>query len=200
MLEKISKNALLVDKIINITGLVWLLLFFSTSQGLFTIINAKEELFILGDTLFDQVLNVTGSYTWVGGEQDLDVTMFWEQNDIRIATIISQIITITNLCVLLVPFYFFKKVLSSMIMGAPFENGVSQNMTYLGYTVVIVQILFSFWTGIAQSLCTLFITNYNRGILFQIDPTIFLTLFVFSTMIAIFKYGEELQRQYDETL
>lgn len=200
MLQKISKNALLVDKFINITSLLWLILFFSTSKGLFTIINAQEDLFILGESLFNQVLNVTGSYTWIGGEQGLDVTMFWEHYDIKLATIISQLITIVNLCILLIPFYFLKKVLSSMIAGNPFEYGVSRNITYLGYSIVIIQVLFSFSTGFAQSLCSLIIDNYNRGISFEIDPTVLFTIFIFSTMTAIFKYGEELQRQYDETL
>lgn len=200
MLQKISKNALLVDKIINILGLLWIFLFFITSQGLYTIINANEELFILGESLFDQVLNVTGSYTWIGGEQGLDVTMFWEHSDIKTATIITQIITIGNLFVLLIPFYFLKKVLSSMIMGNPFENGISRNVMYLSSAIVVVQVIFKFSTGLAQTLCFFLIDNYNRGVNFVIDPMIFLNIFVFSTMIELFKYGEELQRQYDETL
>lgn len=200
MLEKIAKNATLLDKMINVFVVIWIMLLFITTKGLFTLITAREDLFIVGETLFNQVLNVTGGYTWVGGDQNIDVTFFQRAGDIKIATIITQIITIINLCVLFVPLYFLKKVLSPMITANPFELGISENIKSCGCYIALFQVFDSFSTGFAQVLCKIFIEGYNRGSNFQLKPEIWYTLFIFTTMTAIFKYGEELQLQYDETI
>lgn len=200
MLEKIVKNATLLNKILNLVALMFVIVFCITVKNFVTIINADISLFNIGDSLKEQMLNIVGWYTYIGNNE-LDVTILFEQHEIKTAVIISQAFALVNFSLLIIPFYSLKMILSSMINGNPFESGISKHVLELGYGQAIFQIFASFSTGFAQTLCMIFIDGwYRRGVEFSLNPIVFFTLFICSTLAYIFKYGELLQTESDETI
>ncbi|MCD7769947.1 MAG: DUF2975 domain-containing protein [Oscillospiraceae bacterium] len=96
--------------------------------------------------------------------------------------------------------HVIRQLLRPMKEGRPFERAVSQSLRRLGWMAVAYGVLEVVVTAIAQFVLTRALNTTGAALDAGYDLTwllIAVLLFLFS---YIFRYGEELQRQADETL
>lgn len=132
-----------------------------------------------------------------------------DSNYIAIEMGITMVMALLTIAVTCYVIKTLRKVLTPMIAGKPFDGTVSGNIKKLGIAVIVcglvVDILESVGSNLAfwmYDVASLFLSENIAGI--TINSKINLTNVLVGVLVImlsyVFRYGEELQQQADETL
>mgnify|MGYP002626754442 CR=1 FL=1 len=193
-MEKLTKTAKVLDVIARV--LFWVILasgvvaLIAIAAGLFGL-TRKYELFSVGTSV-----HVSG--LWIDLPEPMDSGSYVP------LLILGAVMLVLMVGLSLYGIRVVRSILSPMQEGKPFEHSVSGDLKKLGWLSLAVGVAQPIIQSIAQKIAlrSLPLEGYGVEVMQEhvFDATyliIALALFLFS---YIFRYGEELQRQADETL
>lgn len=198
--EKFVKSSVIIDRILKIVqgfllaGIIVSAIFIPLTAILGEKVIANASTLTLGNL----TIKLAGDF-----RSYLDLT------GIKASIIVSLVSAIIALAVSWLCLKKFREILSPMKEGRPFENGISDRIRRLAFTILL-------GGGIAEigrAVGSVFeLKAYDLGLLFdqpfieQITFNYSISLwfvgaaFILFFLSYVFRYGEELQRESDETL
>lgn len=199
-MEKILKNATVLDVLCNIAFAVVLLVFLASLSSLVTIFRTESSSFLIGASIRDNLLETQGKYFSISTDNILDITFLQDKSQVKTSILVWQ--TLSSIAIASTFFCVFslKKILSCILKQQPFHGEISKYINILGWSILGVELFSSSLQSISTLICKLLIEDFYRGALFLVKPELLFILFLFSTLSAVFRYGEELQKQADDTI
>lgn len=190
-MEKMIKIAKVLDVLAKIVQI------FCIIALIFTVIGCVAAAFIPKSAYESLQASLVFDIT-VKGESVIDAKTLKSE---LVAAVILAAINITVCTVLMiVGIWLFRKLLKPMQLGRPFEDGISGKIIKFGHFILIGNIAGSFLTAVLMSIINLVIKPSDFG--FDIDISLdWIIIAVIVYLVGyIFRYGEELQKQADETV
>ena len=198
--EKFIKSSVVIDKILKII------------QGFVIAGIIVAAVFIPLTAIFgEKVIADASTLAWDGLKIELagDYLNYLNIPEVKISIIVTLITAIIALAVAWLCIKKLREILSPMKEGRPFEAGISQKIRRLGLIILIGGAV----TEVCRAVGSIFESKaYNLDMLFNntaiehVSSNFEISLwFVVAALILfflsyIFRYGEELQRESDETL
>ncbi len=199
-MEKVIKNASSLNKLLNIGIVIVLVCLLFSVKDVFSIVGTDESLFLLETSITDNLLEVKGSYIGIQTDNPLDISFLQEKSDVKTAIVVWQVLNCIAISIAFISLYALKKILSCILQSEPFQGGISGYIMLLGWGVIGNQLFIASMHSISTFMCKILIDDFYRGASFLFKPELLFTWFVFSTLSAVFRYGEELQKQADDTV
>lgn len=200
-MEKLSKTARVLDRIIKV--LRGICFGFAIAFAILLVIGI-----VLPDNLYSHFV-VYDMYVDFGSVQLQLSKVLEPQGPVRLY--VCAILASGMAALVLGGFglHLLRKILAPMKDGRPFDSVVSENLRKLAWLNVgggvianVIKILVTMFEINMYDFSELFASNLVTGctIKYQYDITFLLFAALLFLLSYIFKYGEELQRQSDETL
>lgn len=200
-MEKISKTAKVLDKMLNVV--FWLMAIGGGVASVMFVIGA-----VFSDTSFvsEGVPSLTLGIVNLKLAKDYQLASEHAFSTIMIINAVALLVSVIYICIIC---RMTRALLKSMIAGKPFDNMVSLYLRKISWTILIGGGITSVLNMIGEIVT---ISMYNLQELFINDKIVecnieyifdytFLEIFAVVYLLSlIFKYGEELQKQSDETL
>lgn len=199
-MKKIQKNADILNALWQISLVVVIFLFVSSIFSTFGTWNAEENAFTTGTSITENLMDIHGSYVDISGDNPLHIHRLQEKSDVKMAVLIWQALTCVGIFLCFFPLISLKKILNSVLRGTPFGSGISKSIMSLGWSVLVISLYSASMYSLSSWICQFFIENHTFEFSFLVKAEWIYVWFFAATLSSVFAYGEELQRQADDTI
>lgn len=199
-LQKVQKNAEILNTLWTIALFAVVFVFISSIRYTFGTWNADEKAFTTGTSIWENLLEIHGSYIDISGDNQLRIYRLQDKSEVKIAILVWQVLTCVGIFFYFIPLLSLKKILNAVLEGNPFGCGISKSIMTLGWSVVGIQLFSASMYTLSSWICTFFIDDFRHEVSFIVKSEWIFVWFFAATLSSVFAYGEELQRQADETI
>lgn len=199
--KKLVKSSVIIDRILKVL------------QGVLIAAAIVAVIFIPLVAIFGEKMIADASHLQLG-EFDItfngELSAFLDVPKIILSIIITLIAMIISVCATWYGIRVLREILSPMKEGRPFEQGISAKIRKLGWTILIgggivevVRAISSYFEVRAYRISELLLSDASIS---EISPSFSISLwFVWAAVIVfflsyVFRSGEQLQQESDETL
>ncbi len=123
----------------------------------------------------------------------------------RVAYTVALAMSVVGFILTVLTIRIIRQILKPMIVGQPFEIGIGNKFRTLGYFAIVYGIISNIVKFIGQQILISALEGVEgQGVVLSVNRSMDISFFLVAIIVFlcsyIFRYGEELQKQADETL